>query len=297
VDEAIARHLKAIELNPNFARAYRSLGIALGRKGQADEAIACFRKAIELDPKLAPAYGNLGLALGRKGGLDEAISCHRKAIELNPKSANDHNSLGVALVRKSQVDEAIACFRKAIGLDPKIASARIQLARAERMASARDKLPAFLNGSYTPASDAERLGLAEWCLIKKLHHAAASLYSAAFVAAPKLADDVNAQHRYDAACCAALAAAGQGEDAAKLDDKERARLRKQALDWLRADLVLRTKQAQVLPRLRDWQRDVDLAGIRDAAALAKLPTEEQKACNKLWADVAELLKIGQEKPK
>ena len=28
----------------------------------------------------------------------------------------------------------------------------------------------------------------------------------------------------------------------------------------------------------DWQKDTDLAGIRDAAALAKLPGEEQKAC-------------------
>jgi len=46
---------------------------------------------------------------------------------------------------------------------------------------------------------------------------------------------------------AALAAAGQGEDAAKLDDKERTRLRKQALDWLRADLALRRKQPPPRP--------------------------------------------------
>ncbi len=39
-----------------------------------------------------------------------------------------------------------------------------------------------------------------------------------------------------------------------------------------------------------WQQDTDLAGIRDAAALAKLPADEQKACTQLWADVAALLK-------
>ncbi len=54
---------------------------------------------------------------------------------------------------------------------------------------------------------------------------AEGLYSAAFSDDPKLADDLSAGFRYDAACFAALAAAGQGEDAGKLDEKERTRLR------------------------------------------------------------------------
>jgi len=41
--------------------------------------------------------------------------------------------------------------------------------------------------------------------------------------------------------------------------------------------------------LRHWQQDSDLASLRDAAALAKLPAEEQKAFAQLWADVAALL--------
>ena len=43
--------------------------------------------------------------------------------------------------------------------------------------------------------------------------------------------------------------------------------------------------------------DPDLAGIRDAAALAKLPADEQKAFTQFWADVAALLKKAEEKPK
>ena len=38
--------------------------------------------------------------------------------------------------------------------------------------------------------------------------------------------------------------------------------------------------------MNHWQQDTDLAGIRDKAALAKLPAEEQKAFTQLWADVA-----------
>src|SRR5262249_43247176 len=76
----------------------------------------------------------------------------------------------------------------------------------------------------------------------------------------------------------------------------------QALDWLRADLALRTRQletgnpadrAAVQRALRRWQGDSYLAGIRDRAALAKLPAQEQKAFTQLWADVAALLQKPQ----
>ena len=46
----------------------------------------------------------------------------------------------------------------------------------------------------------------------------------------------------------------------------------------------------VLKMLRHWQKDPDLASVRDAAALAKLPKEERVNWQMLWADVAELLR-------
>jgi hypothetical protein len=42
--------------------------------------------------------------------------------------------------------------------------------------------------------------------------------------------------------------------------------------------------------LQHWQKVPDLAGIRDPAAIAKLPGDEQETCKKHWADVAALLK-------
>jgi hypothetical protein len=139
-----------------------------------------------------------------------------------------------------------------------------------------------------------------WGRTRKLHHAAARLYADAFAADPKLADGLKTGHRYNAACSAALAAAG------KLDDKDKARLRQQALDWLRADLALRARQlesgqpaagAEVRQELKHWQKDTDLAGLRDQGALAKLPAEERAACAKLWADVAALVQKALEKAK
>jgi tetratricopeptide (TPR) repeat protein len=251
------------------------------------------------------AHGNLGAALAVKGQVDEAIAYFKKALDLDPKLVGVHVNLGTLLYGKGQMDEAIACFKKALQIAPQLTGARTQIANAERLAATRDRFAAFQNGSYTPANNAERLTLAEWCQIKKLPRTATRLYAAAFAADPRLADDLQARHRYDAACYAARAATGRGQDAAKLDT-ERARLRKQALDWLRADLALRTRQLEsgrpdersaAQNALRHWQRDRDLAGLRDAAALAQLPADEQQALTRLWADVAALLKKAEEKTK
>jgi tetratricopeptide (TPR) repeat protein len=337
VDEAIACFHQAIALDPKLALARNNLGLALRDKGQVDEAIACYRQALVLDPKDAGAHTNLGNALQGKGQVDAAIACYQKAVVLDPKLANAHYNLGLAQSGKGQVDAAIACYRQAIAVDPKLAIAHCNLGlalggqgqfaesldalrrghelgtkqpgwpsssaqwvrQAEGLATLEARLPAFLKGEHKPRDTAERLGLAFVCHAKKLHHAASLLYADAFAADPKLADFLPGQHRYFAAGSAALAAAGQSEDAGKLDDRERARLRQQAFDWLRADLVLWTKQlelgksadrAAVQQALRYWQQDADLAGLRHATALAKLPAEEQKAFAQLWADVATLLK-------
>jgi serine/threonine-protein kinase len=109
---------------------------------------------------------------------------------------------------------------------------------------------------------------------------------------------MQAQHRYNAACAAALAGCGQGKDDPPLDEAGKAHWRKQALDWLKADLAVWSKVSETGPpqarqfiaqTLQHWKADSDLAGIRDPAALAKIPADEQKACRALWAEVDMLL--------
>jgi serine/threonine-protein kinase len=172
-------------------------------------------------------------------------------------------------------------------------------------------LPKLLKGEIKPADVSERLGLAEMCQLpcKSLYGAAARFYTAAFAEQPKLADDLQNQSRYSAACAAALAGCGQGKDADQTDDKERARLRGQALEWLRADLAAYRRLLDQEPdkagplvreRMRHWQQDNDCAGVRGPEALAKLPEAERQDWQKLWADVADVLaraagKAGPEK--
>ena len=125
----------------------------------------------------------------------------------------------------------------------------------------------------------------------------------AFAAQPALADDLASGARYNAACYAALAGCGQGEDAATTDAEQRGQWRKQARDWLRADLALWTRRIDAgkpedrtaaAATLQHWREDSDLTGVRDGDALAKLPADERDAWRKLWADVDALLK---KKPK
>jgi hypothetical protein len=98
------------------------------------------------------------------------------------------------------------------------------------------------------------------------------------------------QHRYNAACTAALAAtspllpaeAGRRVGAeSPLDDTARAKLRNQARVWLEAELaswseLLETakgeQRASITKTLQWWQQDTDLAGIRESEAAAAART-------------------------
>jgi tetratricopeptide (TPR) repeat protein len=302
LDPAIVEYRKAIEFDPNNAQAHSNLGVALYEKGRIDEAIAECRKAIEIDPKFSNGHHNLGTVLQAKGWLDEAVAECRKAIDLDPKNAKHHDALGLALLRQGRFAEARDAARQALHLlaesDPQRAPATKLLRWCEGLLALDTKLTAILKGEAHPADTAERLDLAKLCQqYKKRYAAAVGFFTDAFAAEPNLAADLKSGHRYNAACAAALAGAGKGEDAAKLDDTERARLRQQALTWLRADLTAWGKlleqqpdkaRAAVLKTMQHWQQDADFASVR-GDALAKLPETERKEWRKLWDDVAALL--------
>jgi hypothetical protein len=211
--------------------------------------------------------------------------------------------LGLVLLERGQFAAAQKATRRALDLLPPEAAFRAvalrQLQQCDRFLVLEMKLPTILKGQQHPASAAESLELARFCQqVKQLHGAASRFFTEAFASESQLADDLRAQHRYNAACSAAQAGCGRGKDADQLDAKERVRWRKQALDWLRADLAQWRKQLQagpadlraaVVPTLGRWQKDPDLGGVRDKQALAALPTEERRAWEQLWADVAALL--------
>jgi serine/threonine-protein kinase len=192
--------------------------------------------------------------------------------------------------------------------------------RREAEALIVPNLPAFLRGEYQPLDNDERLALVGVCQFRGLHHTAARLYADAFATDPALVEGLTSECRsraargdqqpvgrleelstacrYPAARCAALAGCGLGEEGAKLSETERRRWRKQAREWLRADLAMWGKvldsgspAARGLAKkmLTHWQGDPDLAGLREPSALEKLSAGERKEFVALWAEVAAVL--------
>jgi eukaryotic-like serine/threonine-protein kinase len=173
------------------------------------------------------------------------------------------------------------------------------LLRRDAEALILPSVPEFIRGNYQPQSNDERLALLGVCQFKGLHSTAARLYADAFAADPKLGEDMNSPIRFSAACSASLAGPGRSEDAADSGDSERTRWRKQARDWLRADLALLAKHSDrnepadrelVVRTLIDWQVEPALTGLRDPGALEKLSSSERLECQSLWSDVDALLK-------
>jgi serine/threonine protein kinase/Flp pilus assembly protein TadD len=303
--EAEAACRKAIALKPDLAEAYYNLGNALIMQGKPVEAEAAYRKAIALKPDYAGAYCNLGVALNNQGKPVEAEAACRKAVALKPDYAEAYCNLGVALRHQGRFTESLEAFRRGHELGSKQPGwpyPSLEWVRyAERLFELEKKLPAILKGEASSANASDAITLAWMCQqpYKKRYVASARLYGEAFSKDPKLAADLKQPHRYNAACSAALAAAGQGEDARSLPEKERTRLRRQALSWLRDDLAAYSKLAEqnkpddskmIQQRLSHWRRDPDLASVRDASALDRLPEDERAAWHSLWRDVEKLSK-------
>jgi tetratricopeptide (TPR) repeat protein len=296
LEGAIAQYREAIRVGPKLVVAHLNLGQALQSKGDLDGALAAEKEAIRLDPENTILHNDLGSTLYLKGDLDGAIAAWDQAIRLDPKHVLPRRNMGLALQAKGDLDGAIAAYKEALRLDPRYAAARANLQPAQRMRELLPRLAGVLASKDKPQSLAEACEFAELCAqpFQKRYGDAVRIYAEAFTADPKLAEDLRAGHRYNAACCAALAGCGKGKDADKHDDKERARLRGQALEWLRADLLLRRRQAsssaadqrqKAAARLSHWLVDSDLAGVRPGPSEVALPAAERAEWAKLWADV------------
>jgi tetratricopeptide (TPR) repeat protein len=308
VDQAIDHFRQALALNPQFAEAHVNLGNTLDDQGRREEAIYHFRQALRFDPRSASAHNSLGNALLDQGRTGEAIRHYRRALALEPRFAYSHFNLGLAHLRQGDFTRARGPLRRSLELLPEVDGLRPlavrRLQQCERLSVLEKRLPAVLRGEVQPGGAVERMEYARLCRYKQLYRACVRFFADAAGAEPKLVADPAITNRYNAACGAALAGNGQGRDAASLDATERAGLRRQALDWLRADLDLWGKQlhpskpeasALVQRHLRRWQRDPDLAAVRDRQALAKLPAAERRAWTQLWADVADRLKAWSRK--
>ena len=247
-------------INDRLAHALEDLG-----PPKAEEAVRYYTVVQALSPFMSHRLGHALEAVGRD---DEAISVFRELIRRGPKTAHHNVCLARALLKKGATREANE------SLDQAISEFRATLK------------------SYP--DDYEAHGVLGDALTMRGRSAAATRE---LREAMRLAPN-STTYRYNAACAAALAGCGRSRDDPPPDDFAKARWRKQAIDWLTADLAAWAKNLESGPpqarqaisrTLQHWKADTDLAGLRDPAAVGELPEDEQKACRALWAEVDALL--------
>jgi serine/threonine-protein kinase len=245
-----------------------------------------------------------GLAEYRQGRWDSAVSLMRGEASrtMGPAPALIVAMAQYRQAKKEQARKSLALAVTSFDWSAARADNRdvwiYHILRREAESLILPTLPAFLAGNHQPRDNDERLALQGVCQFEGRHAAAARLYADAFAADPALAADRGRTHRYYAARAAAQAGCGRGTDAAGLGPAERARWRRQALEWLRADLaawvqVLDGDSAPARGRVRSalilWRDDPDLSCVREAAELDHLAPDEQKEFLALWADLAAAL--------
>ena len=325
INEAIDHYREALRIDPDFALAQHYLGIALLAKGRHDEVLEnypagdeslneyrgsaikeandYYYKAYDCDPNWVAARNGLRIPPRDAARLDEAIDHFRQAIRLDPRRCRPHGSLGQALLAKWQFAEADAAIGRSLELlapqDAYLGGNLERLhQRCRQLMSLDGRLPAIVRGTDTPAAG-DRLVVAELCYARKHYATAARLYAETLAADPRLTEDLLAGHRFNAACAAALAAFGRGDDATSFGERERKGLREQARGWLGQDLAACTARVQtgeppdlvaVRKALATWRDDPALAGLRAADTLGRLPANERQAWERFWSDADALLR-------
>jgi tetratricopeptide (TPR) repeat protein len=109
VAEAVLR--AALHTNRDNYALVSALGmILLSGTGRTDEGISCLQAAVDIRPDFAPAWKNLGVALKAASLNDRALIALRTATELSPTFADAWLDLGNCLAALDRVDAAVAAF-------------------------------------------------------------------------------------------------------------------------------------------------------------------------------------------
>jgi non-specific serine/threonine protein kinase len=174
IQKALEFFQKAIEKDPNFARAYSGLSdcyfvmgsSALGTIPPAEtfpRMKAAAEKAISLDGECGEAYASLAnCALHYDWNWVAAESAFRRALELEPDNEKSLVSHSIFLVAMGRFEESIVQARRAIDIDPLFVHANAWLGMPLLCAGKYDEAMSTLNralemdGRFVPA----HLGLA-----------------------------------------------------------------------------------------------------------------------------------------
>jgi TolB-like protein/DNA-binding winged helix-turn-helix (wHTH) protein/Tfp pilus assembly protein PilF len=145
---------RALEIDPQLAEAYASLGL-VQRIFDWDRAAAerSLRRAIELAPSYASAHQWYGETLAENGRLREAEGEIRRALELDPLSLVINADLGMLAYYARDYERAIQYYQATLAMEPFFVPARLGLALAQSQLGDHAQALAALAEARTVAVD------------------------------------------------------------------------------------------------------------------------------------------------
>jgi tetratricopeptide (TPR) repeat protein len=121
-EEAIPHLQRAIELDPNFAMAYATQGVAYGNLAQPRQAADTLKKAFELRERASERerlYISAHYYDESTGQIEKAIEIYEQWKQTYPRDTTPRDNLAFSYQRIGQHDKAVANASEAMRLDPK----------------------------------------------------------------------------------------------------------------------------------------------------------------------------------
>lgn len=110
--QAIFEYTKALDINPNLAKAYNNRGVAYAQQGFLSPAIADFTMAIANKSNDAEAYNNRGHAYAQQIKMPQAIADYSMAIKINAIYVKAYNNRALAYYNLKDYKKAWADVHK-----------------------------------------------------------------------------------------------------------------------------------------------------------------------------------------
>ncbi len=126
LDNAVVLYKKAIESQPDYAKAHYNLAGTFHDMGELEESIQCYKRSIEIESNYAEAHNNLGNVYRQLWQLENAVNAYERAIIINPNYIEALYSLGITL-QSLDDNDAIDFFKRVIKLKPDFAEAHHNL--------------------------------------------------------------------------------------------------------------------------------------------------------------------------
>ena len=103
--------IQAVNRLKTSAADYLKKGVELEAAGRIKQAIAKHERALEVDPGYVQAHSNLLILYGKMGQLEKAEQHYHAAVKLNPNRAELHYNFGVLTLEQKRYRKATGAFR------------------------------------------------------------------------------------------------------------------------------------------------------------------------------------------